>query len=154
MTRFHPRLLALALAAAALLHGAGCTLQGTGSIRGKVTYQDKLVRSGSVMFVGSDSLPRYGPIDADGRYAVDRLPAGPIKITVTSPDPRGVAGRGPGRRPDLKDAGAVPGRSEEPPPAAVVAAWFALPDSYGDLKTSKLVFDVRPGPNTFDIELK
>ena len=41
MTRFHPRLLALALAAAALLHGAGCTLQGTGSIRGKVTYQDK-----------------------------------------------------------------------------------------------------------------
>jgi hypothetical protein len=141
-------------AAALLLAFTGCAGRGTGSVSGKVTYQDKVVRSGSVMFVGSDSLPRYAPIDTDGRYAVEGLPAGPAKITVSSPDPKGVSGRGQGRRPDLKDAGTVPGRSEEPPPAATVAAWFTLPDSYGDPKNSKLSFDVQPGPNTHHIELK
>jgi len=46
----------------------------------------------------------------------------------------------------------VPHRGEEA--RAEVKGWFALPADYGDITMTSLTFDVRAGPNSFDIELK
>ena len=154
MTRIPPRPRVwgplLSSAAAALLLGlAGCTGTPTGSVSGKVTYQGKAVRHGTVMFVGSNSLAAYGAIGDDGQYSIPKVAAGPAKITVSSPDPKGGGGRA--RKGD-KDAPDVPIRGEEV--RAEVKGWFPLPDEYGDLSRSKLTFEVKPGPNTHNIELK
>src|SRR5262245_28811872 len=79
----------------------GCG-KGTGEIQGKVTYQGKVVASGSVMVIGSDQLPKYGPIQPDGSYHVKDVPAGEAKLTVTSPNPDAqrmaeASGRGGGK---------------------------------------------------------
>src|SRR4029077_6705571 len=60
---------------------------GTGDVTGTVTYQGKTVASGTVLIVGSDSLPYYGNIQDDGTYTVPKVPTGPAKIAVLSPGP-------------------------------------------------------------------
>jgi hypothetical protein len=115
-------------------------------VSGKVTFQGKAVRSGSVLFVGSDSLAYYGQITDAGTYTVEKVPTGLAKISVSSPDPKAA-----GRRRGAEDPG-VPQRGEEV--RAEVKGWFALPDDVGDPTKSKLSFDVRAGANSHDIELK
>lgn len=127
-----------AVVGVALVALAGCGA-GRGDLSGTVSYQGKAVESGSVAAVGSDGQPRTGFI-ADGRYEVKDLPAGPVKLAVSSPDP-----------------GKVPRRSLRGGPAPAKAdrtGWFPLPEKYADLSKSELTADLTAGPNTHDIDLK
>lgn len=128
-----PWLVGLVLAAA-----AGCG-PGRGELSGKVTYQGKDVRGGSVSVVGGDGIPRSAFIVEDGRYRVPDLPAGPVRVAVTSPDP-GRAAR--------------PGKVGGPAPRADRAGWFPLPEKYADFATSGLTATLRPGANVLDLELE
>ena len=133
----------LAVAAFLGLAGAGCG-GGIGTVSGTVTYQNKKVVSGTVMIVASDSLPYYSPIDKDGTYSVENVPAGEAKVSVTSLDPSGPKGRpGAPKRP-----------VEKKEPAVDPKLWFSIPDRYADFSNSGLTVNVRRGPNTYDIKLE
>ena len=122
----------------ALLGLAGCG-GGRGDLGGRVTYQGKDVESGSVTAVGSDGVPKTGFI-ADGRYEVKDLPAGAVKLAVSSPDPAKTPRR------SLRGA--------PPPVKGDRTGWFPLPEKYSDLATSGLTADLAAGPNAHDIDLK
>jgi hypothetical protein len=137
------------LLAAIIFAGAGCGA-GSGDVSGTVTFQNKPVASGTVIIVGSDSLPYYSNIQEDGSYLVRKVPTGPAKIVVLSPGP---------------DAG------KDGPPIAVMAKpgferkvrqhvfpgdpkkWFPIPDNYGEFNSSGLSMTIAGGMNQHDIPL-
>lgn len=112
---------------------------GRGDLSGAVTYKGKPVESGSVTAAGSDGLPKTAFI-SDGRYEVRDLPAGPIRLSVSSPDP----GQAPRR--SLKGG--------PPLPKGDRTGWFPLPEKYGDLATSGLTAELAAGSSSHNIELK
>ena len=118
---------------------AGCG-GGTGDLKGTVTYKDQPLRLGSVVVVGRDGVPRSGTIQEDGSFSVTGVPAGPVKIAVSSPNP-GEQVVGLRKKDDVK-------------PVADSSKWVAIPDKYGDFDKSELVFNLKKRSNTFDIELK
>ena len=59
----------------------------TGTAAGKVTYQGKPVVWGSVTLRAADGSLHQAGINLDGTYRVDRVPAGPAQVGVSSPDP-------------------------------------------------------------------
>jgi hypothetical protein len=135
---------AAAAFAAAGCGGMDCTLKGT------VTYQGKPVIFGSVVAVGSDGVQRAGKIHEDGAYEIERLPRGPVKLCVLSPEPR--------NRSDLPpEMQAPPGGPAGPPPDLPridKSKWSPLPEQYNDPESSGLSTTVKSGDNHFDIELQ
>ena len=113
----------------------GC--QGKGDLSGKVTYKEKPVLVGSVLAVGSDGIPKSCVIE-NGGYRIEGLPAGEIKLSVSSPNPaqQRVAQRKPG-------AGATSATNKE---------WYAIPEKYAAFETSGLTATVR-GRTNHDIKL-
>src|SRR5262249_13143446 len=122
-----------------LVTSMGCG-PGRGELSGKVTYGNKPLRMGSVVVLGSDGIPKSALIQENGSYTITEIAACCLKLSVTSPDP----GRSqPSQR--------IPGT---PQPKVDRTGWFAIPDKYGDFEKSGLTFDLKPGPNTRDLELK
>jgi hypothetical protein len=81
-----------------------------------------------------------GLIQSDGTYTIPGIPVGPAKIAVNSPDPR--------------DVKVIPRKKEEKVPAADVSKWISIPEKYTDPEKSGLSINIRPGTNTFPIDLK
>lgn len=121
------------------LAAAGCG-GGTGELAGTVTYQDKPLRQGTVLVAAGDGSTQSGVIRDDGSYTVTNVPAGPVKIAVTSPDPRSVK---VARR-----------KKDEKPPPPDTSKWFAIPEKYADPAKSELTTTVKSGRNPFNIDLK
>lgn len=115
----------------------GCD-RGTGTLSGQVTYKGQPVTSGMVTVVDADGVPHGASIQPDGKYRVTDVPAGPVRVAVTSPDPRIAAAE-------------ARGEGATPPPAT--AAWRPIPERYADAATSGLTFTVKRGDNVFPIEL-
>jgi hypothetical protein len=142
------RLLQAALGAA-LVALAGCG-GGTTDVTGKVTYQNKPVVFGTVQVIGSDGVPKSGPIQPDGTFRVSGVQIGPARVTVSSPRPPGSGKAAPrGRREDDDERTPV----ETPASAEVVAGWFPLPEKYGDPDKTDLKVDIKSG-QPLDLELK
>jgi hypothetical protein len=118
---------------------SGCG-PGRGDLAGHVSYQGKALRSGSVSAVGSDGIPKASVILDDGSYQVPDLPAGPIKMAVTSPDP--VTSQPHQRKRDA------------PPTKVDRTGWVAIPDKYGTFDRSGLTFTLKRGANLWNIELQ
>jgi hypothetical protein len=110
----------------------------TGSVSGKVLYQGKPVPDGSVTFYPADGKGTVarGTIK-DGIYAVTRVPVGTAKVVISAPR---VVGKK--RMYDTPDSPTVPITAE------------SLPPEYSDKEKSELTFEVRPGENEKDWELK
>jgi hypothetical protein len=123
------------------LAGPGCD-PGTGSLSGTVQHDGKPVVLGTVTVVDATGRPYSGAIQPDGRYVVNNVPVGPVKIAVASPDPKG----------DPEDPKPGPSDDGSPPPKKV-AGWRPIPAHYADAKTSGLTFDLKRGPNSLDIDL-
>lgn len=152
-------LLAFAVSFAAL---AGCG-GGKTAAKGKVTLNGKPVVWGSVTLVDSHGQYYSGPIDLNGNYAVEGVPAGPVKIGLFSPKPQDdtplktgktVAALKEGKTtepedPRAKFKSAPPPEQPKPPPGA----WFPIPDKYNDPQSSGLSGEVKSG-QPLDIELK
>jgi hypothetical protein len=149
-----------------VLLASGCG-GGVGDVSGKITYKGKEVVFGTVSFVGADGIPRAARINPDGTYTVKDVAVGEAKITVVSElppqggnstQPRG-GGRGreelpPDAPKDLPSREQL-GRGETPEVVdpAIVKKWFPIPADLGDVTKTKLRFNVRKGPNTYDIVL-
>ena len=132
----------LAIALAAI---SGCGR--TANVTGKITYQGRDVRYGSVVFLGVDKTARSGVIGSDGSYALENAPLGTVTIGVISHNPskgRSVVRGG-------KPAG--PGKKEDAP-ALMAEGWFPLPQKFERPKSSGLTCTVIAGHFHHDIELK
>jgi hypothetical protein len=116
----------------AMLSLTGCSRNAT--VTGKVTYKDRTVRHGSVVFLGADNIARSGVIESDGSYRVEEVFPGNVRIGVISRDP--AKGR---VQLDKKNA---------------VEDWFPLPRDLENPATSRLGCTVGPGRTGYDIELK
>jgi hypothetical protein len=126
MTAFSAGRLAL-LAAAPLL--AGCA--GQGQVSGKVQYKGKPLPAGTITFFDRKNNAVSSAIGPDGGYAVEKVAAGPVKVSVVTPMPIYM----PGDKPP-------PG----PPPPT-------LPAKYYDREKSGLDFEVKTGAQTRDFNL-
>ena len=62
----------------------GC---GTGDVSGKVTYKDKPVPFGTVLFEASDGTIKQGNIGSDGGYSIRGVTTGTARVAVNSPNP-------------------------------------------------------------------
>src|SRR3989442_558893 len=69
------------------LASVGCG-KGSGDVTGKVTYRNKPLPFGWVRAQGSDGVLRDGKIEANGTYAIEGIPAGEAKFTVSCVDPK------------------------------------------------------------------
>lgn len=151
------------LAAAAALIGIGllpgCTAT-PGDVTGTVKYKGKPLASGSVVFVVEGHPPVTAAIDEQGHYTAKGVPVGAASIAVSSPDPRIQAARGGGKGAGEMTAEDLKERQQKGPPDSQAqpkidpAKWFPIPDEVSDPRRSNLKFDIHPGANTFDIELK
>jgi hypothetical protein len=135
----------------------GC---GTGNMSGVVKYKGQPVVTGTVTVVGRDKFPRQGVIGEDGSYKVTGIPAGPVQISVNSPDPNEKTATPPLTTlpPGSKDklGGGKP-QGGEPPSGSkpgAVKNWKPIPGKFADFEKSGLTFDVVTGENPYDIELK
>ena len=100
-------------------------------VSGKITYNGKPLPAGTVTFVSKDGkTTTASAIAEDGTYKAI-LPVGEYGIAITT-----VAAK---KKDDPKD----------PPKKTVVK----IPEKYGDVKTSGLVYKVAKGKQSFDIDL-
>jgi hypothetical protein len=118
----------------------GCA--GQGDVTGRVTYKDKPLAFGTVLFEASDGSIRQGNIESDGTYAVRGVTTGPVRVAVNSPNPKGIVVLPPKRKNKQADT------------YQDVVGWFAIPKQYDSPSTSGLTYTIKGGENTIDIELK
>jgi hypothetical protein len=141
-----------------LILSAGCGSKGT--VSGKVTVNDQPVRRGTVTFIASASTWASAvPIGEDGSYTIVNAPSGPVKITVASAEPNPRLG---GKFKDRKGPAQEEGNTEDMPPSvrnrfnpgAAGPAGPSVPKKYNDRETSGLTYEVKPGKQEHDIQLK
>ena len=122
----------------------------TGRITGRLTFEGKpLVPGHGVIFMEPvKGYLAYGETDPEGRYEVNSwnngdMPVGTYKVRIGGPEapppPTDMTAEEAFDNPDLADPQAPP---------------IVFPKKYLDENESSLVFEVKPGPNTFDIDLK
>ncbi len=132
------RVAPLALLAAALVLGTGCSRE-RGNVVGRVTFQGKPVTNARVVFCD----PEYGTyitaaLDADGRFEMRTaegpgLWVGPYKVTIV---------------PELEEPPIGPAPPPKPRPAPPV------PPKYMDPRTTPLVVDVEETNDPFEFDLQ
>jgi hypothetical protein len=146
------RHLAGVLGLALLAPLAGCG-PSTGTVTGKVTYQNEPVASARV---------NVGPVASeltgnDGTYKVTGVPVGDVEVTVLLPTtsvgmpmiPTGSGGVPPGK----EGQGSGGFRPTQPNPSTASIPQ-ELVEKYRDPKTSGLKLTVKTGENSFPIDVK
>jgi hypothetical protein len=140
----------------AMLAMPGCfgRSQPTGTVSGKVTYKGNPVPAGClVTFVSDRGVAALGTVDDSGRYKLmtagkPDVPALNYNIAVTFP---GVAG------PEMTDEDERKFMAGDP---ATIAKFgrkpkaAPIPTKYADEFNSGLSYQIKAGPNTFDIDLQ
>jgi hypothetical protein len=138
-----------------VLGPAGCgPSKATGVVHGKVTFNNRPVVMGNVVFVGDNNRVGSGVIGKDGSYTVSDAPVGKVRIVVTVPKrPMMMGGRGMSMPKPPKDmhmpAEMTPEGSELKDPGNQIP----LPDRYSDANTTPLEFTVTKGEQNFDIKI-
>ena len=118
---------------------------GLGELVGKVTYNGKPLSYGSVQFM----TPRgafVAEIKPDGSYRITDLPTGLSKITVTCQDPKYAA--------FMQALAAASKDDTKPKPKGSPDDFNKIPTKYLSFDTSGLTHEVKPGPQTYNLELE
>ena len=118
---------------------SGCSRSSKESqVSGNVSLDGKRIGPGIIVFapVGKGT-PATGPIDHGGSYSMSAshevgLSAGKYKVGVS-----------------IREVPTNVKRGDRPPPGKLL-----IPEKYEDSSTSGLEYDVVPGSNTIDVELK
>jgi hypothetical protein len=125
---------AIFLTGALLLAGCG---PGLAPVRGKVTYKDRPVTTGDILFVPDATGPTaMGKIDSQGSYELStdgRRGAAPGSYKVMIVSMEDLAGKLPEERNPLPR--------------------LLLPEKYADLQKSGLKAEVKPGDNEINFPL-
>jgi hypothetical protein len=113
-------------------------------VSGRVLVEGQPLPGGQVTFVTvKDGFASSGPIDESGNYKV-QAPIGDVVIGV---DNRMLMRR---RGPQTVEHPKQPGAEEK---QNVKGQWVAIPVEYSDPAASGLKYTVKPGPQTYDIQL-
>jgi hypothetical protein len=111
-----------------------------GEVSGKATLDVKLVPLDGLVSIGLvsilssvDGQIRHGRINREGRYTITKIPPGHAQVAVFFL----------GERSNITSSESLARRR-----------FFARYDKYRDINTSGLTLEVKPGPQTYDIELK
>lgn len=115
-----------------LLLQAGCG-RGWGHVSGTVRYKGNPLPNGTITFYDEANQAVSDHISAEGKYTVNKVAAGKVKITVTAPMPIFL----PGDQTAKKQFVNMPN----------------LPARYGDAEKSGLNRDITAGSQTLDIDL-
>jgi hypothetical protein len=119
------------------------SLAGCGSksvVTGKVSYKNEPIARGDIHFFGEDGQSRSGVI-AEGAYTIEDPPIGKVKVAVAAVEMSAK-----------KDA--APSVFEKKTTVAMAAPASALPAKFGDPEKSNLVYEVKRGAQTINIELR
>src|SRR5262245_13565118 len=140
------RLVPACACALGLLALAGCG-SGKGTVSGTVAYNGKKLTSGTVSVIASDGIQYAAQITTDGKYSIPNVPSGPVKITVSSPNPDDAIRGGPAaaRGKGAAAQGDLGGGDQPLPPRDPIppGSWMAIPEKYSDLEKSGLTGNVR-----------
>ena len=121
----------------------GLPLLGCGpsvtEVSGTVTFKDRRLTSGSVIFVGQDGESSSSAIAEDGSYRIEKAPIGLVRIGVAS-HPRLPSGL-------IKRPGQASASRKDPKDSTI-------PKKYENHETSGLDYTVERGSNTINIDLK
>ena len=148
----------LLLGLMAFTAGCGPNYKARATVKGKVTFANKTLTTGSVTFFGKDNITGSASIDKNGYYVMNDAPLGDVKITVSVPaQPMGGLARGgPSPIKPPKDSGSV----NPDNPAQRISIMGAMPtnvvpipDKYANVETSDLTYTVQKGEQTYDINL-
>lgn len=137
------------------------------SVSGKVSYNGKALKGGSVSFVSSEGLPSdSGAIGEDGSYKVPNITSGKYKVCVDTSYLMAASSKGPPMvaspaiksKAPPKDA-VVPEGYKPSSPADMAAAanakkFVKIPSKYMDATQTDLSIDIKGGSQTYDIDLK
>jgi len=141
----------LILGAALMLALIGCGGAPTATVSGKVTYQTKPIPKGTIAFVDEKGAVVYGNI-VDGNYTAEKVPVGKVTVGVVS-----IGGGG------VKAPAGVAEKYQKNVPAGVSVDFkkafeqhegITIPKHYEDPAKSGLTFDVVPGEQKKDFDLK
>ncbi len=146
------RVVAAACGLCGILLAAGCGSKGV--VSGKVLYQGKPVRGGSVSFILEGGGTMFSPIEEDGSYTIPNVPPGTVKITVETES----------FRPTVMQRDASGGAPEfmkkyiqEKEPQLLeqrAKRYVKIPPQYSDPDKSNLTYVVKSGKQEHDIDLK
>lgn len=117
----------------------GCGGVSTTEVTGTVKYRDKPLTTGSITLLASDNNLYIGSIEANGQFSIPKVPVGPVKIAVSSPNPNDVETRGSGASATIGER--IGGSRAKPVPAG----WVPIPEKYGDPQNSGLTGDAKRG---------
>jgi ribosomal protein L35AE/L33A len=147
MTRKQVRRLFALLPLLALLGAMGCSKGGdrSASVSGKVTYNDKPVTSGTVVFIGADGKASdTGVVQPDGTYSVAHAPTGAVKVSFDNPAPAKTTGGAP-----------LPANDPEAKENAKEASLYVpTPAKYKDPNQSGLTCTLKSGKNSYDVIMR
>jgi hypothetical protein len=119
---------------------SGCG-KSSATVTGHVRYQGQAVTAGTVAFYGPDNQLDTAVIKSDGSYTATKVPLGPVKVTVSTPQP--MSERMVEHLQKMKKG------QFTPPPKTV-----AVPPKYGKADKSGLELTVEKGSQPFEIDLK
>lgn len=88
---------------------------GGTALTGTITAQGKPVVFGTVTAITADRRTFTVPINADGTYVLEDLPPGPVRIAVSSPNPRPVTEQRAAEPPAASIGGPVSAGTRRPP---------------------------------------
>ena len=130
---------------------AGCG-PSTGNVSGKVLYKGAPLNGGVVTFAGEDGKnPQIAQIAEDGSYSVEKIPVGPVKITVAT---KSSVKQGKQPRKNLPPTNVTPPPGYIPQDASDGGKPLVeIPAKYSDSEKSGLTYTVTSGSQSYDIKL-
>jgi hypothetical protein len=146
-----PRRWLLVLAFVVLPGVIGCGPR-VGSVTGTVSYKGTPLKGGNLAFVTANNQSFGSPIGEDGHYAVNKVPAGPVKITVETASLKQEAMSA--RKYAPPPGAAVPEGYKMSDPTAARRDYVPIPGKYATVDQSGLSYTVTPGTQTFDVKLE
>jgi hypothetical protein len=143
---------ALGLVLVGLLAVSGCG--GTGTVSGVVRFNGELVRAGRVTIITVKGENKFGESKStaildDGSYTIVGVPSGDVRITVET-----FLRRSAGKTSMPKDMGK--GMAPENPEGftAPPEKYVKLPERYGSVESTDLIFKVTAGSQTINLDMK
>ena len=150
----------VAVVAVLLLVSAGCGDRPRSRVYGVAKFDGKPLAGGMIIFLTSDNMTAVADIQPDGKYAVEGLARGPVKVSVQVAPPRpaprpqpGAAGPPAGVAADDDKARRRGAEDPTPPPAGGPGASW-LPPKYADPTQSGLSFELTEPNFEYNIDLK
>lgn len=129
---------------------AGCG-SSTGTVSGKVSYKNTMLKGGNVSFISIDKkFNKLAEIQEDGSYKVEKVPVGEMIICVdtSSLRPTGVKMPKYAPPPGMESSGYKPGTIEDKS-----KRYVPVPPDYANPDKSKLRYTVTSGSQEHDIKL-